>query len=135
MCERRKIMWFLLCALVQVASIISRRSKRSAISFCSAHLCKLLRAYAPALSAGSGGPSALRTCASCFLRRNNRENSKAYFCSAHLCKLLLAMSIGFSKKFYFCSVHLCKLLQRKCYQVRRWFQASALCTCASCFLA
>ena len=103
-------MWFLLCALVQVASLV--RSKRLQVD----------------------SPSALRTCASCFHDRETgelselglllcalvqvasslrfkRENVSTGFCSAHLCKLLLTYPMMICRFEVFCSAHLCKLLR------------------------
>ena len=77
-------MWFLLCALVQVASITKDFPANQGGVFCSAHLCKLLRLF------------------------SKKVKCIHFFCSAHLCKLLQDFFIS---SFNYIKLLLCALVQ------------------------
>ena len=109
MCERRKIMWFLLCALVQVASVNEPQDQDGAPHLL---LCALVQvaSKSPPDRRNSLRASALRTCASCF---DDFEIDYKQL-SLLLCALVQVASLSKTdfvpQQFNFCSVHLCKLL-------------------------
>ena len=139
---------------MQVASFRFFQILLLSVSFCSAHLCKLLRglllifmfhlllllcALVQVASFLNDlfmiTPHLLLLCAlvqvASLMKLKNGLTLN--FCSAHLCKLLrLALGFFLSKK-TFCSAHLCKLLLRRAANGASDFETSALRTCASCF--
>ena len=127
-----KSILLLLCALVQVASMIERRASCPSSAFCSAHLCKLLLCILYKVLGREGfcsahlckllqintysttPPRELLLCALVQVAsslRFKRENVSTGFCSAHLCKLLLTYPMMICRFEVFCSAHLCKLLR------------------------
>ena len=119
-------MWFLLCALVQVASVHEPQDQDGAPHLL---LCAFVQvaSKSPPDRRNSLRASALRTCASCFSRQPLRLFQTLYFCSAHLCKLL-----PFQTQYDYlgCTLLLCALVQVASMTTPELIKLMALLLCA-----